>query len=39
MVSARVVPQTNETDGVKQKAGKTTVAFTIVATLRTESSS
>jgi Tfp pilus assembly protein PilN len=39
MVSARVVPQTNETDGVKKKAGKTTVAFTIAATLRTESSS
>ncbi len=39
MVSARVEPQTNETDDAKKKAGKTVVAFTVAATLRTESSS
>ncbi|HLG08041.1 MAG TPA: PilN domain-containing protein [Gaiellaceae bacterium] len=37
--STRVVPQTDESDGAKKKVGKTTVAFTIAATLRTESSS
>ena len=38
-VSARVEPQTNETDGAKTKAAKTVVAFTVAATLRTGSSS
>lgn len=38
--STRVVPQPDETGGAKKKkVGKTTVAFTIAAALRTESSS